>query len=129
MAKVGSGERELNQHLPTAKSGSILRLCHRRYHHGYALRESMEGGVGDDGDGYGDRGMGLDEAGSTDKGLFGLEALSAAFWGWIKEVGWRVPEADRAASYTAQFRLGQVAGVGTAPEGHGRGVDGFLDIG
>jgi hypothetical protein len=35
--------------------------------------------------------MGLDEAGSTDEGLFGLEALSAAFWGWVKEVGWWVP--------------------------------------
>jgi hypothetical protein len=35
--------------------------------------------------------MGLNEAGSTDEGLFGLEALSATFWGWVKEVGWRVP--------------------------------------
>jgi hypothetical protein len=35
--------------------------------------------------------MGLDEVGSTEKGLFGLEVLSAAFWGWVKEVGWRVP--------------------------------------
>ena len=25
--------------------GSILRLCHRRYHHGYALAEDMERGV------------------------------------------------------------------------------------
>jgi hypothetical protein len=32
----------LNQHLPTAKSGSVLRLCHRRYHHGYALAVGME---------------------------------------------------------------------------------------
>jgi hypothetical protein len=31
--------------LTTAKSGSILRLCHRRYHHGYALAEGMERGV------------------------------------------------------------------------------------
>ncbi len=30
--------------------------------------------------------MELDEAGSTDEGMFGLEALSAAFWGWVKEV-------------------------------------------
>jgi hypothetical protein len=63
--------------------------------------------------------MGLDEAGSTeaDKGLFSLEALSAAFWGWVKEVGWRVPEANRAANNTARFRSGQVAGVGCiAPE-------------
>jgi hypothetical protein len=45
MAKVGEGERELDQHLPNAKSGSILRLCHRRYHHGYALAEGMERGV------------------------------------------------------------------------------------
>ncbi len=70
--------------------------------------------------------MGLDEAGSTDKGLFGLEALSVAFWGRVKEVGWRVPEADLATSYTARFRSGQVAGVGTAPESHGRGVNGFF---
>jgi hypothetical protein len=34
--------------------------------------------------------MGLDEAQSTEDGLFDLEALSAAFWGWAKEVGWRV---------------------------------------
>jgi hypothetical protein len=50
------------------------------------------------------------------------------FWGLVKEVGWRVPETDRAASYTAQVRSGQVAGVDTAPEGHGRGVDGFLGV-
>ncbi len=31
--------------MTTAKSGSILRLCHRRYHHGYALAEGMERGV------------------------------------------------------------------------------------
>ena len=43
VAKVGKGERELNQHLPTTKSGGVLRLCHRRYHHGYALAEGMEG--------------------------------------------------------------------------------------
>ena len=44
MAKVGEGERELNQHLPPPpKSGGVLRLCHRRYHHGYALAESMNG--------------------------------------------------------------------------------------
>ncbi len=36
-------ERELNQHLPTTKSGGILRLCHRRNHHGYALAEGVEG--------------------------------------------------------------------------------------
>ncbi len=70
----------------------------------------------------------MDEAGSTNEGLFGLEALSAAFWGWVKEVGWWVPEADLAASYTARFRSGQVAGIGTAPEGRGRGVDGFLGV-
>ncbi len=33
-----------------------------------------------------------------------------------------------AASYTAQVRLGQEADVGTDPEGHGRGVDGFLGV-
>ena len=43
VAKVGKGERELNQHLPPPKSGGVLRLCHRRYHHGYALAEGMEG--------------------------------------------------------------------------------------
>jgi hypothetical protein len=32
--------------------------------------------------------VGLKEARSTDKGLFGLVALSAALWGWVKEVGW-----------------------------------------
>jgi hypothetical protein len=37
VAKVGQGERQLSQHLPTTKSRSILRLCHRRNHHGYAL--------------------------------------------------------------------------------------------
>ncbi len=36
----------------TPKSGSILRLCHRRYHHGYALAECVERGV------VGDRGWG-----------------------------------------------------------------------
>ncbi len=45
VAKVGEGERELNQHLPTAKSGRIFRFCHRRNHHGYALAESVEGSV------------------------------------------------------------------------------------
>jgi hypothetical protein len=29
----------------------------------------------------------LKKAGSTDKGLFGLGALSVAFWGWVEEVG------------------------------------------
>ncbi len=42
VAKVGECERELSQHLPTTKSGSILRLCHRRNHHGYALAEGVE---------------------------------------------------------------------------------------
>ena len=31
--------------MATAKSGSILRLRHRRYHHGCALAEGMERGV------------------------------------------------------------------------------------
>ena len=52
VAKIGYGERELDQHLSTPKSGSILRLCHRRYHHGYALAEGVERGV------VGDRGWG-----------------------------------------------------------------------
>jgi hypothetical protein len=45
VAKVGECEceRELSQHLPTTKSGGILRLCHRRNHYGYALAEGMEG--------------------------------------------------------------------------------------
>ncbi len=42
---------ELEEHLPTAKSGSILRLCNRRYHHEYALAEGMERGVLGDRDG------------------------------------------------------------------------------
>ncbi len=45
VAKVGEGERELNQHLPTAKSGRILRFCHRRNHHGYALAKIEERSV------------------------------------------------------------------------------------
>ncbi len=43
VAKVGECERELSQHLPTTKSGGILRLCHRSNHHGYALAEGVEG--------------------------------------------------------------------------------------
>ncbi len=36
----------LNQkHLPAAKSGSVLRVCLRRNHHGYALAVGMEGSV------------------------------------------------------------------------------------
>ena len=50
VAKVGEGERKLNPRLATTKRGSILRLCHRRYHHGYALAVGMEGCV------MGDRG-------------------------------------------------------------------------
>jgi hypothetical protein len=52
VAKIGEGERELDQYLSTPKSHSVLRLCHRRYHHGYALAEGMERGV------VGDRGRG-----------------------------------------------------------------------
>ncbi len=66
--------------------------------------------------------------GSTDGVLFGLKALSATFWGWFKEVGWRVPEADRATSDAARLGLEQEAGIGTAPEGHGRGVYGFVGV-
>jgi hypothetical protein len=80
VAKVDWGERELDQHLSTAKSGSILRLCHRRYHHGYALVESMERGV------VGDRGgvkEGWDckrrEARTMD--CLSFPNLSVAFWG------------------------------------------------
>jgi hypothetical protein len=43
VAKVGECERELSQHLPTTKSGGILRLCHRRNHYEYALAEGVEG--------------------------------------------------------------------------------------
>ncbi len=39
--------------------GSILRLCHRRYHHGYALAEDMERGVVSDMWWCGIRGVGL----------------------------------------------------------------------
>ncbi len=42
VAKVDECERELSQHLPTTKSGGILRLCHRRNHYGYALEEGVE---------------------------------------------------------------------------------------
>ncbi len=55
VAKVGYGERELDQHLFTPKGGSIFRLCHRRYHHGYALVEGVERGV------VGDRGGGTEK--------------------------------------------------------------------
>ena len=72
--------------------------------------------------------MGLDEAGSTDKGLFGLEALSAAFWGWIEQVGWGVSKPNRAASHTARLRSGQEAGIGAGPESHGRGVYNFVGV-
>ncbi len=34
----------------------------------------------------------------------------------------------RPSSYIARFKSWQVAGVGTAPEGHGRGVYGFVGI-
>ena len=50
VAKVGEGEGKLSQHLPAPKRRGILRLCHRRYHHGYALAVGMEGSVvGDSG--------------------------------------------------------------------------------
>jgi hypothetical protein len=51
MAKVGECERELSQKVSTTKSGGILRLCHRRNHHGYALAVDMEGSVVGDGSG------------------------------------------------------------------------------
>jgi hypothetical protein len=70
----------------------------------------------------------LKKAGSTDKGLFGLSTLSVAFWGGIEEVGWGVFKPNRAASYTARVRSGQIAGVGAGPESHGRGMDGFLGV-
>jgi hypothetical protein len=70
----------------------------------------------------------LEKAGSTDKGLFGLGTLSVAFWGGIEEVGWGVSKPNRAASYTARVRSGQIAGVGAGPESHGRGVNGFLGV-
>jgi hypothetical protein len=50
--------------------------------------------------------VGLEKAGSTGKGLFCLGTLSAAFWGWVEEVGWWISKADRAASYTARVRSG-----------------------
>ena len=70
----------------------------------------------------------MEKAGSTDKGLFGLGTLSVAFWGGVKKVGWGVSKPNRAASYTARVRSGQIAGVGAGPESHGRGVDGFLRV-
>ncbi len=45
--EAGKEDKTENQHLPTAKSGSILRFCHRCDHHGYPLAESIEGGVVD----------------------------------------------------------------------------------
>ncbi len=70
----------------------------------------------------------MKKAGSTDKGLFDLGTLSVAFWGGIEEVGWGVSKPNRAASYTARVRSGQIAGVGASPESHGRGVNGFLGV-
>ena len=71
----------------------------------------------------------MKEAGSSDKGLFGLGTLSVAFWEWVKKVGWGVSESDRAASYTARLlRSGQEAGVGAGPESHGRRVDGLWGL-
>ncbi len=70
----------------------------------------------------------MKKAGSTDKGLFGLGALSVAFWGRIEYVGWGVSKPNRAASYTARVRSGHVVGVGAGPESHGRGVNGFLGV-
>ncbi len=52
-------------------------------------------------EGKGERRVRLKEAGNTDKGLFGLGALSVAFWGGVKKVGWGVSKPNRAASYTA----------------------------
>ena len=43
VAKVGEGERELSQHLPTPKRRGILRLRHRRDHPRYALAEDVKG--------------------------------------------------------------------------------------
>jgi hypothetical protein len=70
----------------------------------------------------------LKMAGSTDKGLFGLDTLSVAFWGGVEEVGWGVSKPNRAASYTARVRSGQIAGVGAGPESHGRGVYNFVGV-
>ncbi len=72
----------------------------------------------------------MKEAGITNKGLFlfGLGTLSAAFQGWIEQVGWGVSKPNRAASHTARLGSGQEAGVGVGPESHGRGVDGFVGV-
>ena len=39
-----------------------------------------------------------------------------------------VSKPNRAASYTARVRSGQIAGVGAGPESQGRGVDGFVRV-
>ncbi len=70
----------------------------------------------------------MKKEGNTDKGLFGLGTLSVAFLGGIEEVGWGVSKPNRAASYTARVRSGQIDGVGAGPENHGRGVNGFLGV-
>ena len=70
----------------------------------------------------------MDAAGGSDKGLFVFPTLSVAFWGCVKEVGWGFSKPNRATSYTARVRSGQIAGVGAGPESHGRGVNGFLGV-
>ena len=119
VAKVGySGERELNQHLPTAKSGSILRLCHRRYNHGFALADGMEWGV------VGDRRGGIVLGRRHGQGTVCLSNFVCDFMGWVKQVGWGGSKPNRAA----RLRSGQEASVGAGPESHGRGVDGFVGV-
>ncbi len=71
----------------------------------------------------------MKEAGSTDKGLLFWSWHSVyGFLGGVKKVGWGVSKPNRAASYTARVRSGQIAGVGAGPETHGRGVNGFLGV-
>ncbi len=79
MARVGECERELSKHLPTTKSGGILRLCYRRNHYGYALAEGVEECIVGSG--------GRQWVGGCDwmrrearTGLFLSYALSATFW-------------------------------------------------
>jgi hypothetical protein len=68
------------------------------------------------------------KVGGTDKELFLFLALSVDFWGWMGEVEWRV-SGPRPSS---QPRCPTLVGTNSwrrGPVSHGRGVDGFVEVG